>query len=53
MTAREAIDFESNPDSELFIRLRYWDDKAKETNVPVQDISHLKLLAISHLYKNN
>jgi len=53
MTEKEAVDFESNPDAELFIRLRYWDDKAKETNKPIQDISHLKLLAISHLYKNN
>lgn len=53
MTEQEAIDFEQNPDAELFIRLRYWDDKAKETNKPTPDISHLKLLAISHLYKNN
>src|ERR1700761_5895796 len=53
MSEKEARDFESNPDAELFIRLRYWDDKAKETNIPVHDISYLKLLAISHLYKNN
>jgi len=53
MSAKEAIDFEQNPDAELFVRLRYWDDKAKETNKPAPDISHLKLLAISHLYKNN
>ncbi|HJP61804.1 MAG TPA: HDIG domain-containing protein [Mucilaginibacter sp.] len=53
MSAKEAIDFEQNPDAELFVRLRYWDDKAKETNKPTPDISHLKLLAISHLYKNN
>jgi phosphonate degradation associated HDIG domain protein len=53
MTEAEAESFEVNPDAELFIRLRYWDDKAKELNKPIQDISHLKLLAISHLYKNN
>jgi phosphonate degradation associated HDIG domain protein len=53
MTASEAKEFESDPDAELFIRLRYWDDKAKEVNVPVRDISYLKLLAVSHLYKNN
>ena len=53
MTEKEAIDFELHPDAELFIRLRYWDDKAKDINKPIQDISHLKLLAISHLYKNN
>jgi phosphonate degradation associated HDIG domain protein len=53
MSAEEAANFELNPDADLFIRLRYWDDKAKEINKPIQDISHLKLLAISHLYKNN
>jgi 2-amino-1-hydroxyethylphosphonate dioxygenase (glycine-forming) len=53
MNASEAIDFEQNPDAELFVRLRYWDDKAKETDKPLQDLSHFKLLAISHLYKNN
>ena len=53
MNEFEAREFESNPDAELFIRLRYWDDKAKEVNVPVPNISYLKLLAISHLYKNN
>lgn len=53
MNESEAKEFESNPDADLFIRLRYWDDKAKETNVPVPNISYLKLLAISHLYKNN
>jgi len=53
MTEVEAKEFESNADAELFIRLRYWDDKAKETNVPLGDINHLKLLALSHLHKNN
>ena len=53
MTEQEAADFEQNPDAELFIRLRYWDDTAKEINLPVQNIEHLKLMAISHLYHNN
>jgi len=53
MTAEEAASFELNPDADLYIRLRYWDDKAKEMNKPTNDISYLKLLAISHLYKNN
>src|SRR5437879_5518880 len=44
MTEEEAAGFEQNPDAELFIRLRYWDDKAKELNKPIQDILHLKLL---------
>lgn len=53
MTEVEAVSFEQNPDAELFIRLRYWDDKAKELNKPIQDIDHLKSLAINHLYNNN
>jgi phosphonate degradation associated HDIG domain protein len=53
MTEAEAKEFEKHPDVELFIRLRYWDDQAKETNRPVQNIPHLKSLAVSHLYKNN
>jgi phosphonate degradation associated HDIG domain protein len=53
MTEREAVEFEKHPDAELFIRLRYWDDKAKETNVPILDLQHLKSLAIKHLYNNN
>ncbi|HVW13830.1 MAG TPA: HDIG domain-containing protein [Mucilaginibacter sp.] len=53
MSEKEALDFEQNPDADLFVRLRYWDDRAKEVNVPVDNIEHIKLLAISHLYKNN
>lgn len=52
MNEDEANKFESNPDAELFIRLRFWDDKAKEVNVPVQNIPHLKLIALNHLLKN-
>ena len=52
MSEQEAAAFELNPDADLYVRLRFWDDKAKEINKPV-DISHLRLLAISHLYKNN
>ena len=53
MNKEEAASFERNPDVDLFVRLRYWDDKAKEINKPIPDINNLKLLAISHLYKNN
>ena len=51
MNEQEALNFEKNPDAELFIRLRHWDDKAKELNKPIQDIKYLKSLAISHLYQ--
>ena len=53
MTDAEAIEFENHPDAELFIKLRYWDDQAKEMNVPVQDLEHLKSLTLNHLYDNN
>ena len=53
MNAEEAAAFERNPDADLFVRMRYWDDKAKEVNKSIPDINNLKLLAISHLYKNN
>jgi phosphonate degradation associated HDIG domain protein len=52
MTAEEATEFELKPDAELFIRFRYWDDKAKEVNIPVQNITHLKAIALRHLLKN-
>jgi phosphonate degradation associated HDIG domain protein len=53
MTDQEAVEFEKHPDAELFIKLRYWDDQAKEMNTPVQDLEYLKSLAINHLYNNN
>jgi len=53
MTDNEAAEFEKHPDAELFIKLRYWDDQSKEMNTPVQDLEHLKSLAINHLYDNN
>src|ERR1700761_2412400 len=38
MDEQEALAFESYPDAELFIRLRYWDDKAKEINQPIENL---------------
>jgi len=49
MTQEEATDFELNPDAELIIRLRYWDDMAKETNQPVNNLDYLKSIALTHL----
>jgi phosphonate degradation associated HDIG domain protein len=49
MTEEEATDFELNPDAELIVRLRYWDDMAKEMNVPVNNIDYLKSIALTHL----
>jgi phosphonate degradation associated HDIG domain protein len=53
MSAAEAEVFEKNPDKDLIIRFRYWDDQAKETNVPVDNIPHLKSLALAHFSNNN
>ncbi|WP_428330012.1 phosphonate degradation HD-domain oxygenase [Mucilaginibacter sp.] len=53
MSPAEAAEFELNPDAELIIRLRYWDDKAKEMNIPVNNMAHLKQMAIKHLGERN
>jgi phosphonate degradation associated HDIG domain protein len=52
MSTEEAKVFELNPDAELIIRLRYWDDMAKEINMPVDNLAHLKSLALNHLLTN-
>lgn len=49
MSPEEATVFEQNPDLDLVIRLRYWDDMAKQTDVAVNNIEHLKMLALNHL----
>jgi len=53
MTEGEATDFELNPDAELIVRLRYWDDMAKEMNTPVDNIDYLKGIALAHLQQIN
>jgi phosphonate degradation associated HDIG domain protein len=53
MSTEEAKVFELNPDAELIIRLRYWDDKAKEINIAIDNLTHLKSLALNHLLKNS
>jgi len=52
MTAEEADTFEANPDHQLYIRMRYWDDKAKEINTPVLNIAHLKKMAFKSLTRS-
>ena len=52
MSADEAALFEQNPDAELIIRMRYWDDEAKLINIPVNNISHLKAIAVKHLQRH-
>jgi phosphonate degradation associated HDIG domain protein len=52
MSAEEADAFEANPDRELIIRFRHWDDEAKQTDVPVNNLPHLKQMAINHLHRS-
>jgi predicted HD phosphohydrolase len=42
MTAAEAERFENDPLFEASIRMRHWDELAKETEVPILDLSVLK-----------
>jgi len=41
-----------NNNINTFIRLRFWDDKAKEVNKPTQSIPNLKVIALNHLLEN-
>ncbi|RFZ84225.1 HDIG domain-containing protein [Mucilaginibacter terrenus] len=49
MTAEEAAAFEANPDKDLIIRFRHWDDEAKLQNLPVSNVPELKQMTIKHL----
>ncbi|MGI4738662.1 MAG: phosphonate degradation HD-domain oxygenase [Janthinobacterium lividum] len=49
MSAAEALAFEQDPDADLILQLRRWDEQAKETNLPVGRLDHLKALALRHL----
>lgn len=49
MNEQEAADFETDADLDIIIRMRFWDDEAKLTAIPVNNIDQLKALAIAHL----
>ncbi len=42
MNPAEAADFERDPLFEVSIRMRHWDEQAKETNMPLIDLEKLK-----------
>jgi len=48
MTKEEGVEFEKHPYSELMVKMRIWDDLAKETGVPVIDfrIIYDKILTV-------
>ncbi|MGY3055115.1 phosphonate degradation associated HDIG domain protein [Pedobacter sp. UYEF25] len=49
MSAAEAAAFDLDADAALMIRMRYWDDEAKTQNLPIDNLMHLKKMAINHL----
>lgn len=49
MTATEAAAFERHPDADIIIRLRQWDDLAKQPGLPVGSLARLKHMALRHL----
>jgi phosphonate degradation associated HDIG domain protein len=49
MSAAEAAAFEQDPDADLILQLRHWDEQAKESDQPVGTLHHLKDLALRHL----
>ncbi|MFM9945993.1 MAG: phosphonate degradation HD-domain oxygenase [Bacteroidia bacterium] len=52
MTEEEALNFESDELSELYVALRLWDEKAKEPDKPMPDLDHYKNMMINHLTSN-
>jgi hypothetical protein len=53
MNDDEAIQFENDSLFESMIRMRRWDEMAKEKNVPVLDLNDLKQKAISLLFSRS
>jgi phosphonate degradation associated HDIG domain protein len=49
MTQSEAEAFERDPLFEASVRLRQWDEMAKEMNVPITDLSRIKAMAFEVL----
>lgn len=49
MSAAEAAAFEQDPEADIILQLRQWDEQAKETSRPVGSLARLKALALRHL----
>jgi len=52
MTEQEALAFEADADFALMLRFRNWDDLAKQVNIPVNDLSELKEMALEVLLRD-
>lgn len=51
MSKEEAAAFESNPDANLMLKMRTWDDLAKQEHVPIQNLAELRQLTLMHLQR--
>ncbi len=51
MKIEEAERFENDHYFLLYIKLRKWDDQAKETNIPLPSLEKFKKMALAHLTK--
>lgn len=49
MNKHEALNFEQDPDKELMILFRNWDDEAKSLSMEVLDLESIKQKALQHL----
>lgn len=53
MLPDEAAAFEADPFFEDYIKMRDWDDRAKQVNMPLPDLDFLMDLSIKHLMNQN
>lgn len=53
MTQEEALDFEGDELFEQYVALRKWDDAAKQTDLPLPDLSCYRQLIVEHLTRQN
>ncbi len=49
MSPEEAAAFEADPYFEASVKLRYWDEEAKEVGVPLPDWARYKAMCLRHL----
>jgi phosphonate degradation associated HDIG domain protein len=52
MTAAEAMAFEQDELFDLSIKMRQWDEQAKEENIPVPDLTEYKQMCLNCLQKS-
>ena len=53
MTAEEALTFEEDDLFDLYVSIRRWDDKAKQTQQPPPQLFHYKQMMIDHLLQQH